>query len=50
MNVKRMIAKGITALAVKRAYKAVGKSIPMGMHEVEVPEILQKKRTEKKCV
>lgn len=50
MNVKKMIAKGITVIAVKKTYKTVGKSFPIGMHEVEMPEILQEKRTEKKCV
>lgn len=41
---KERIAGKIVSIAEKAAHKTVGKSIPMGMHEIKPPEELLKKK------
>lgn len=48
MNIKKYVAEGIRKIAVKKAYRSVGKSLPLGMHEVEVPKCLKNDTLEKK--
>lgn len=47
MNIKKYVAEGIRKIAVKKAYRSVGKSLPLGMHEVEVPKCLKNDTLEK---
>lgn len=46
---KEKMAKQLVHIAEKAAYKTVGKSMPIGMHEIKPPEeLLKKKRSDKK--
>ena len=45
---KKKIAKKIVHMAEKAAYKSVGKSFPVGLHEIKPPEELLKRKKEEK--
>lgn len=41
-GLQKKIAKKIVIMAKNKAFRSVGRSIPLGMHEVEVPIELMK--------
>ena len=43
---KEKIAKKIACMAKKKAYESVGKSFPLGVHEIKPPEELLKRKKE----
>lgn len=46
-NIEEKLARTVVKTAIKMAEKTVGRSIPSGLHEVEVPDEVKKYVTQK---